>query len=459
VRLPRLLTGTAIVAVLSGTAACGLQSVEPKLELRDAANAFTTAGAGAMRFSIGSSAADVRTFSHQADKESAGSSSGDTSGTDSMSEADLTKLLSSRAELSFDSGADKKSAADDSSQVLVHVGDTDAGEIRGVDQVLYARVNMPGLVTEFPDMKRGVDSFRAQISGGSESGGAPPEAIRAPAAAVLDGTWVSLDMHAGSWIDKQLKTASGSGLSGETPAKLKDLAGKAFGGGSVRVQRLDSDDKLGDHLVATTNLRKVYGNVRADLASLLGGSSGADLAKQLPAVTDVPDRNLSVSFWVNDGALTRVELDAAQFLDKPAGHLVLRVDALPKQKITTPSGAVAVDPQAISDQSGRPIGGLFAGGAGAGDTATVTARPDGPLDASTVATYVDQDIRDLADQDGVAPSLQYLDQARTDMLDMDNSIVVKRVGSRIQVAYGGHAACLTLGATTDDDGTITRGLC
>jgi hypothetical protein len=45
------------------------------------------------------------------------------------------------------------------------------------------------------------------------------------------------------------------------------------------------------------------------------------------------------------------------------------------------------------------------------------------------------------------------------MLDMDSSIVVTQVGRRIQVAFGGHASCLTLGATTAVDGTITAGLC
>jgi hypothetical protein len=319
---------------------------------------------------------------------------------------------------------------------------------------------MPGLVSEFPDMKSGVDSFRASLAGGPDSGG-PPPAISAPATAALDGKWVSLDMHPDSWVAKQLTKSTKGGLATDYLAKVKALAGKAFGGGAVAVQRLDSDDKLGDHLVATTNLRKVYGNIRGDVASLFTGSAGTEIAKQLPAVTDVPDRNLTVSFWVKDGALSRVELDAAQFLDKPAGHLVLRVDALPKQKITAPSGAVLFDPKAIADQTGMPIDQLLAGGAGAAPVggAIGGGGPGGALDAHTVAMDVDQDIRDMADQDGVGPSLAYLARARADMLDMDNSIVVTQVGRRIQVAFGGHTACLALAPTTDTDGTITPGSC
>lgn len=461
-RLPRLLAGTAIVAVVSGTAACGLQSVEPALELRDAASAFTSAGAGAMRFSIGSSAADYRTFSHQADKEGGSSSSGD-----HLSDADLRKLLSSRIELSYDSGADKKSTADDSSEALVHVGDTDAGEFRSVDQTLYARANVSGLVQEFPDMKSGVDSFRASLVGGPDGGG-PPPAISAPATAVLDGRWVSLDMHPDSWLGKQLTSGSHGGLATGYTAKVKALAAKAFGGGAVAVQRLDSDDALGDHLVATTNLRKVYGNIRGDVGGLFTGTAARQIVSQLPRVTAVPDRNLTVSFWVKDGALTRVEVDAAQFLDKPAGHLVLRVDALPKRKITAPSGALAVDPKAMADQTGLPIEQLLAGttggASGGGNPSAGTPEggvigPDGALSAHSAATYLDVTIRDMADQDGAAPSVAYLARARDVMLQLDNSIVVKQVGRRIQVAYGGHAACLTLSASVTSEGTISSGLC
>jgi hypothetical protein len=65
----------------------------------------------------------------------------------------------------------------------------------------------------------------------------------------------------------------------------------------------------------------------------------------------------------------------------------------------------------------------------------------------------------MAEQDGVAPSLRYVSQARQDMLDMDNSIVVTRVGKRIQVAFGGHTACLKLSVATTKDGTITPGRC
>jgi hypothetical protein len=217
----------------------------------------------------------------------------------------------------------------------------------------------------------------------------------------------------------------------------------------VTVKRLDSDDRLGDHLVATANLRTVYKNVRADLPGLLTGDAATRLAEDLPAVGEAPDRDLAVSFWVNDGKLGRVELDAAQFLGKPAGHLVLRADVLPEQKITAPSGAVAIDPQKISDETGQSLGDLFSGSSSSSE----------PVDAQTAATWVDQDIRDMAEGDGAAPSVKYLARAREHVTDVGTPVTLTQVGKRIQVTVDGKSACLKLAATTAADGTVTEGRC
>jgi hypothetical protein len=432
------------MAVLTGTAACGVQSLEPKLELRDAFGSFSSARSHAVRLSLGSSLAEVKKFVAEADRED---SSGQGPGT---SDADLRRLISSRIEVGYDGGADPKKSADDSARVLVRVGDADAGELRTVGQMLYARVAVPALEKQFPDMKDGVESFRGQLAGGDGSDPAPA-ALRTPATALLDGRWVSLDDRSGSWLDKQLHTAAGGdgssapagGVAEDAPAKLKSLVGKAFDG-SVKVERLDGDDKLGDHLRATVNLRAAYGKIRADLPGLLSGSAATDLDKQLPAADDVPDRGLAVSFWVKDGKLTRVDLDLAQILDKPAGHLVLRADTLPTSRIPAPAGAVGIDPQAIADQTGMSLDELM----------------NGPKeDAHTIAGYVDQDIRGLAGAAGAAPSLRYLPQTKEDMAGSFDGVAIAPVGKRIQVTFGGTSACLTLAPRKDVAGTVVDGPC
>lgn len=456
-RLPRLLTGGAIVAVLAGTAACGLQSIEPKLELRDAASDFASDPTGALRLSLASSAAQFRAFTAEADREDSASGSTD------ISDADLARLLSSSIDIAYDQGKPKDDA-DDAARIDVHVGRLDAAEIRLAHQVLYARVDLPGLEQEFPEMKDGVDSARASLTG-EDGSGEVIEALRTPATALFDGRWVSVDTGE---LQKQLGSAgadSGSGadsagggmtdlaggLAADAPATLKKIAGKAFANG-VTVKRLDGDERLGDHLVASASLRAVYKNIRGDLPALFSDSTRAEISKSLPQPGDVPDRNLSVSFWVKDGTLTRVELDVAQFLDKPSGALVLRADSLPAKKITAPKGAVAVDLKAISDQAGMPLDQLFAGGGSAGGSL-------GAMDAQTIASYVGDDINALASQDGAAPSLQYLQQAIADMDGIAEGLVIAPVGDRVEVTLNGTSACLTLPPTTDEQGEITDGPC
>jgi len=302
-------------------------------------------------------------------------------------------------------------------------------------------------------MKDGVDSARASLTGAGGSGEVV-EALRAPATALFDGRWVSVDTGA---LQKELGSAgtdSGSGTGGmsdlagglasDAPATLKKIAGKAFADG-VTVKRLDGDARLGDHLVATASLRAVYKNIRGDLPALFSESARAEISKSLPQPGDVPDRKLTVSFWVKDGALTRVELDAAQFLDKPSGALVLRADSLPAAKITAPKGSVAVDLKAITDQTGMSINDLASG--------------NEPMDAQTIAGYVDEDIRWMADDDGAAPSLSYLQQAVADMAGMADGLVITPVGSRVQVTVAGGSACLVLPPSTDVEGAVTDGPC
>ena len=451
-RLPRLITGGAIVAVLAGTAACGLQSLEPKLELRDAASDFASAKTGAIRLSVASSAAEFHAFAAEADREEG------TSGSTDISDADLKRLLSSSIAIAYDGGKPKDDA-DDAARIDVHVGRLDAGEIRVAHQVLYARVDLPGLEKQFPDMKDGVDAARASLTG-ADGSGEVIEALRTPATALFDGHWVSVDTGA---LEKQLGSAgsgTGSGggmtdltggLAADAPATLKKIAGKAFANG-VTVKRLDGDERLGDHLVATASLRAVYKNIRGDLPALFSDSVRDEVSTSLPQPGAVPDRNLTVSFWVKDGTLTRVELDAAQFLDKPSGALVLRADSLPAEKITAPKGAVDVDLQAIADQAGMPLDQLFAGGDSVGGSL-------GAMDAKTIASYVSEDINAMASQDGAAPSLTYLQQAIADMDGIADGLVITPVGDRVQVNLNGTSACLVLPATTDESGTVTDGPC
>jgi hypothetical protein len=238
--------------------------------------------------------------------------------------------------------------------------------------------------------------------------------------------------------------AADPGISERTAAEARDLLGKALGNAVGSVARRESDDRLGDHLVAKIDLRTAYTELRSGLPDLVSGALADQLEQSLPPADSVPDIDVAVSFWVRDGKLTRVELDAAQFLDKPAGHLVLRADVLPGEKVTAPEGAVAFDLEAIAAETGMSLDELASG-----------PQPD----AVTIANFVDQDIRGAAYADGAVPSVAYLPRVLPDFAGMATDLQITAVGPRIQVTLGADTACLTLSPDGSRDGAVAPGPC
>ena len=430
-RLPRLLAGGMLAAVLTGTAACGLQAAEPKLELRDAMSDFAAGRAGTLQLSLPSSADDVRAFAEAADPSARDGE---------MTDDDLQQLLSSSVELGYDFGEDRDSDADDASRFVVHLEDLDAAEVRTLDGLLYVRADVDGLAEKFPEMQADLDTFRAGLTG---EDGVPAETVDA-ATALLDGEWVSVDVQ--EYLDsvqalmEQMTGDAGAapgdpaaGLPDVSSAEMRDLLGAALKGAVSSVERRETDDELGDHLVAHLDLRKAYATLRSGLPELFTGETADALEQQLPPVDEVPEKHIDVSFWVRDGDLTRVELDAAQFLDEPAGHLVLRADVRAPEEITAPSDAVALDVAALMEAGMSPA------------QEAVEGPPAEELDAYTIATWIDEDIAVQAYDSGVEPSVDLL----SDVVPYYDGLVPKTldvtaVGGRVQVTVDDESVCLTL---------------
>jgi hypothetical protein len=421
VRLPRLLAGGMLAAVLTGTAACGLQAAEPKLELRDAMSDFAAGRAGTLQLSLPSSADDVRAFAEAADP----------SGDGGMTDDDLEQLLSSSVELGYDFGEDRDSDADDTSRFVVHLEDLDAAEIRTVDGVLYARADVDGLAEKFPEMQADLDTFRGGLTGAD----VPAETVDA-ATALLDGEWVSVDIQA--YLDsvqalvEQVGEAGGvapddptAALSDMSSAEVRDLLGDALKGAVTSVERREGDDDLGDHLVTHLDLRKAYATLRSGLP---------ELEEQLPPVDEVPDKQIDVSFWVLDGDLTRIELDLAQFLDEPAGHLALRADVLAPEEITAPSDAVEFDVAALMETAMSA----------ADPDVAYQSPPKWKPDAYEIATWVDEDFANVAYEWHTAPSVHQLPEVLPLYEGLMEGLEIIAVGDRIQVTLRHETVCLTL---------------
>jgi hypothetical protein len=467
VRLPRLLAGGAVVAVVTGTAACGVQALEPKIALRDAFSDFTANRSGALELSIASSTDEVLAFAQSADPGSSASV---------MSDEDLDTLLSSSLDVAYDLGDDRKSETDDSSSVLVRVDDLVAGELRSVGQTLYARADVDGLAKRFPDMQQGLDEARSGLTGGDGVSGPAPAEVVEPATAFLDGKWISVDVAA---YLKQLEEmaagqdggAAGLDMSDYASDEMRDLLGSALKDAVTSVTRQE-EDQIGDHLVAKVDLRKAYTKLRSGLPALFDGEQADVMEQQLPPVSEVPDKQIDVSFWVRDGELKRAELDVAQFVDDAAGSFVLRADVASGRKIAAPDDAVEFD-----------LGALMAAGMSAyqaGDEAYPVDEGDAPVEgdptmetsepgwqAEEVAMWIDSDIAQAAAEDGVQPSVSYLPDLVPGYQKMVGDVVVSldavAVGERVQVSaedFDGYqeVVCLTLSAEGTGE-NIAKGPC
>ncbi len=90
--------------------------------------------------------------------------------------------------------------------------------------------------------------------------------------------------------------------------------------------RSEGSDDAGDHLVATVQIKPLFNSLTETLGGLgaLAGVPGG----ALPAESDVPDEEVDIHFWVDDGDLAQIELDLTQFKDWEGAEFPEGVDAL-----------------------------------------------------------------------------------------------------------------------------------
>ncbi|WP_164704426.1 hypothetical protein [Blastococcus litoris] len=417
--MPRLVAGGAVLVALTGTAACGAQALEPKLALRDAFVELAEDRAGGVELSIASSADEIRAFAESADPEADADLSDDV----------LDTVLSSSLDLAYDFGEDADDT-DDAAGVVVRIDDLVAGELRSIGYTAYARADLDGLAERFPEMQQGLDEFRSGLTGEDGVSGPAPEEIRGPATALLDGDWVSVDVEA--YLAQLEELSGGAAMPEDATQEMRDLLGEALKGGVTAVERRASDEN-GDHLVATVDVREVWGELKAGLPGLYDEATAAELEKQLPTVDAIPDLQIDVSFWVRDGELRRAELDVAQFVEGAAGSFVLRADLTPAREITAPDGAVEVDLEALTalGMSELPGDGTE-GGIGA----------EVPLDAYTVATWIDMDLAATAYEQGGETSVALLPDVLPYYDGLAPDLAITAVGEFVQVAIGADIVCL-----------------
>jgi hypothetical protein len=268
-----------------------------------------------------------------------------------LAEEDAQKVLDSS--LTF-SSLNAENPEDAEAEMSVNVaGSEDAVELRVLGTDLYVRADVRGLVEQFGGDTAELDTLEQQ------AGSQPGFEFVGPA---LNGDWVVI-----KGLDKLQEQLGASAPTEPTQAQKEAL--NKFTHALKENSRVETGDEEGPgtNLVATVGLRALYEDI-ASLASELGAGAAA-----MPPASEVPDEDITLDTWVEDGRLTQIELDMTQFKEFPDSDFPEGVNnfaiRLGLEEFTggveAPSGAAEVDVNAIMQGLMSGFGQAGTSGAGA----------------------------------------------------------------------------------------------
>ncbi|RJK97830.1 hypothetical protein [Vallicoccus soli] len=221
--------------------------------------------------------------------------------------------------------------------MAVNLDGSALGELRFVDATLFAQADVPRIAELAGEDTAQLEAMAAQL----------PPAL-APLQKGLQGEWVGVD------LDETIDAAANLGLfqqlqQGAAGAPTPDPTAAAGLLQSLRtaydehvtVEEVDGGDR-GDGYRLTAPLREVAGELADDLQRL-GGTQGADLTEDLQ---QVPDRDVTVDVFVEDGELTGMVLPLGQFAEDGPVESDAVVDVAVDtgaEPVTAPEGANLID--------------------------------------------------------------------------------------------------------------------
>jgi len=178
-------------------------------------------------------------------------------------------------------------------------GDNTLVELRVIDKTVYVQGDLSAMfdLAGNPDALDTVKAQAAQL----------PNFVQA----FVNGDWVSLDTQALSGLAGQLgATATSSPSADEGPKLLAELRNTIDKDVTVKEVGTDSE---GTHLQLSGNTRQLATDFQTAVRDTVPG--GGTVADRLDA-SSAESRTITLDAWVNDGALSKLSLDLAQFDDK-----------------------------------------------------------------------------------------------------------------------------------------------
>jgi hypothetical protein len=422
------------VAVAALTVGCAnqIQQLEPKLELKKAAEDLGAAEKLGFTLKAGGSVDDLIAV---AKKES---------GEDGFTDEDadiLRKIYNSSFTVAWDKAAE--GVNDDKALINATIDGITGAEIRVVDQVAYIKVPVKEIAAKFGAPADEIDQMASEV------GGEIPGVDK-----LINGGWVSIAASDVEEFTKELGAGAATPTTQEESEKLaaefKTSAENLLNGADVV---RDANDKT--HLTVTSSTVKAHAEAKRlveaieklatkDQREILKEGVGDSLDKA-PA-----DKPIVLDLWVDNGKFKAFEVNFLQFVEGATGRASLRVEISTSTEITAPEGATKLDLAPIFEaisQAGAGLGGLE--GAGVGETSGG--------DAKVWAELVGQQAVLSALADGGKPA-KYLKQAAEESSFGSIKVKVVRTGVA-QVDSGTGVACVTVPATTSGKPKVVEGAC
>lgn len=420
--------GTAVLALSVGCAN-QYQQLEPKLELKKAAESLGAAGGTGFTVKAGGSVDDLIALA----KKDSGT------GADAFTDEDadiLRKLYNSSFTVAWDKAGE--SVTDDKALINATIDGVTGLEMRVVDQVIYVKVPVKDLATKFGATTAEVDEIAQGL--GKEMPGLDN---------LIDGGWVSISAADLEKISKEsgapaspTNTAESDRIAEELKISAENLLQDA------EVVR-DANDKT--HLIVTTTTVKAHTEAKRFIeaakkvatkehAEVLDEAIGSELGK-VPA-----DKPIVMDLWIDNGNFKAFEINLLQFVEGNTGRASVRVEVAGKTDIAAPAGATKLDLAPIFEA----IAGGGAGAVGAGSGS-------GGGDAKTWADLVGRQAVLLAVTEGGKPSA-HLKAAAAEMALPSITVKVVRTGVA-QVTSGSSVACVTVPATTSGEPKVVAAAC
>ncbi|MGH2817618.1 MAG: hypothetical protein ACRDJS_04045 [Actinomycetota bacterium] len=277
----------------------------------------------------------------------------DESEENALSEEDAQRILDSSISVKTRGKTPEEAQA----EFVVNIAGEDDIEMRFLDQTLYVRADVRGLIETFGGDPSGLDQFEQQASAAGVTFVKP----------AIEGEWIGLEGL------KELAQQQGFPTA---RAPDQDALVRAFRTAVDEEAEVTEGDRdgPGTHLVVDLPVREIYERLLPEFQKLLVGVPGA----ALPPASEVPDESVRVDTWVDGDQLKQVRLDLLQFFrfgDEPVPEgveefaLQVTIDEF-DDEVEAPEDAVTLTPQEIQQAFGALMGGAITGTESQSGTAT-----------------------------------------------------------------------------------------